>query len=105
MSAKATEVVPAPPPLSPAKAKKKSSSGWDRAKSKRRASTLLMLRVKQAKEQMEKEMLTEAETIEKDKIGLKFAHIRLGQCTNRSTFSSPCCTFIGRPKKSKRYGR
>ena len=75
MSAKATEVVPAPPPLSPAKAKKKSSTGWDRAKSKRRASTLLMLRVKQAKEQMEKEMLTEAETIEKDKIGLKFAHI------------------------------
>ena len=75
MNAKATEVVPAPPPLSPAKAKKKSSSGWDRAKSKRRASTLLMLRVKQAKEQMEKEMLTEAETIEKDKIGLKFAHI------------------------------
>ena len=75
MSAKATEVIPAPPPLSPAKAKKKSSTGWDRAKSKRRASTLLMLRVKQAKEQMEKEMLTEAETTEKDKIGLKFAHI------------------------------
>ena len=42
MSAKATEVVPAPPPLSPAKAKKKSSSGWDRAKSKRRASTYFL---------------------------------------------------------------
>jgi hypothetical protein len=72
MSGKATDVVPAPPPQSPKKAK---SSHWDKAKSKRRASTILMLRVKQAKEAMEKEMLTEAETIEKEKVGLKFAHI------------------------------
>ena len=70
MSSTPTNVVPTPPPRSMT-----GRSNWNKAKAKRKTSTMLMLRVKQAKERMEKEMMTEAETLEKQKVGLKFAHI------------------------------